>query len=126
MAEQSGFEPERGYYTPTGGLANRCLTRLGLLLHTKMAEKEGLETSHDITAATTGFQDRPLAFRVTSPKWRRGHVPTVRGLLTRFVSSEACLPIPAPLHETLAELGGFEPPRGFDTPTNCLANNFLT
>ena len=32
-----------------------------------MAEKEGLETSHDITAATTGFQDRPLAFRVTSP-----------------------------------------------------------
>ena len=31
--------------------------------------------------------------------WRRGHVPTVRGLLTRFVSSEACLPIPAPLHE---------------------------
>ena len=25
-----------------------------------------------------------------------------------------------------SELGGFEPPRDFDTPTNCLANNFLT
>ena len=32
-----------------------------------MAEKEGLETSHALTDATTGFQDRPLAFRVTSP-----------------------------------------------------------
>ena len=32
MAELSGFGPPRDLATPTGGLANRCLTRLGLQL----------------------------------------------------------------------------------------------
>ena len=32
MAELSGFGPPRDLSTPTGGLANRCLTRLGLQL----------------------------------------------------------------------------------------------
>ena len=33
----------------------------------KLAEEEGLETSPALTSGTTGFQDRPLAFRVTLP-----------------------------------------------------------
>ena len=32
MAELSGFEPPWGLSTPTGELATRCLTRLGLQL----------------------------------------------------------------------------------------------
>ena len=32
-----------------------------------MAEKEDLETSPALANGTSGFQDRPLAFRVTPP-----------------------------------------------------------
>ena len=42
--------------------------------------------------------------------WRSGHVPTVHGLLTHLVSSEVCLPIPAPLQ--LEEGGNLEIPQG--------------
>ena len=33
----------------------------------KMAEEENFEISHGIATVTSGFQDRPLAFRVTLP-----------------------------------------------------------
>ena len=40
----------------------------------KMAEEENFEISHGLATATSGFQDRPLAFRVTLPSWRKGGV----------------------------------------------------
>ena len=40
----------------------------------KMAEEGNLEIPHGLATATSGFQDRPLAFRVTLPSWRKGGV----------------------------------------------------
>ena len=64
-----------------------------------MAEEAGYDPA-DAVAGASGFQDRRNRSVSAIPplKWRRGQVSILHGrLISRFVSGEARLPVPAPL-----------------------------
>ena len=98
MAELSGFGPPRDLATPTGGLANRCLTRLGLQLQ-RWRKRRILKSHTALRPLLAVFKTAPLPlgllFQMAEGRnleILHGVSPATGGVRSRFLAFRITLP----------------------------------
>lgn len=82
LAEAAGFEPAQGVNAPTGGLASRCLARLGLRFLFLRWRREGVLKSHGaFLSLLVVFKATALPLGLSRLKWRSERVLKPHGMV---------------------------------------------